>query len=49
MSALEHFLKYGELGPLRIGMGADELMEVLGPPDGRSTGKNPRLLKYGGL
>ena len=24
-------------------------MDVLGPPDGRSTGKNPRILKYGGL
>ena len=49
MIALEQFLKHGELGPIRVGMGADELMDVLGPPDGRSTGKNPRILKYGGL
>ena len=49
MIALEQLLRYGELGPIRVGMGADELMDVLGPPDGRSTGKNPRILKYGGL
>ena len=49
MIALEQFLKHGELGPIRVGMGTDELMDVLGPPDGRATGKNPRILKYGGL
>ncbi|MBX9626222.1 MAG: hypothetical protein K2X82_20655 [Gemmataceae bacterium] len=49
MATLERFLRTGELGPLRPGLGQDEVVAALGPPDDESVGRNPLVLKYGGL
>jgi hypothetical protein len=49
MATLEEFLKEGKLGPLQVGLSAEEVMANLGPPDDASGGKSPVLLRYGGM
>lgn len=46
---LEQFVKFGELGPLVLGMRPDEVHVVLGEPTERSRKTNPLVLKYGPL
>jgi hypothetical protein len=49
MATLEHFLKTGQLDPIRLGMTPFEVASLLGDPQEESRKKNPLLLKYGGL
>lgn len=46
---LEHFLKTGQLGPLKLGTDPASVEAALGQPDARSAKLNPLMLKYGGL
>jgi hypothetical protein len=47
MATLEAFMKSGHLGPLVLGSSPNDVMAVLGEPDGISRKSNPLLLKYG--
>ncbi len=46
MPSLVHFLKTGELGPVRTGMTTDEVERAFGPPHDVSVSKRPSIWKY---
>jgi hypothetical protein len=46
MPSLEHFLKTGELGPIRIGLTTDEVEREFGPPGDVSVSKRHLIWKY---
>jgi hypothetical protein len=47
MASLEEFLTTGHLGPLNVGISPNDVMAILGEPDGISRKSNPLLFKYG--
>ena len=52
ITAIEHFLRTGEFGPIRLGDSYARVTALLGEPDDfmvRSKGNDPKLLKYGAI
>lgn len=47
MNTLEEFFRTGRLGPITLGIGPQEVMNVLGDPDDVSRKSNPLQLRYG--